>query len=106
MEAAVERAKRLLRPGGVLLIIDLFENDELSDFFLSGVALSLGFVSGRWLKRTRQLRAAWNEHGRGDSYFTLAEARRLCWEFLPGSTFKRHLFWRYSVVWHKGLAAR
>ena len=35
---AVERAKALLRPEGRLLIIDLFEDDGLCDYLVSGVA--------------------------------------------------------------------
>lgn len=32
---------------------------------------------------------------------TLAEIRQTMNEVLPNHEFKRHLFWRYSVVWQK-----
>jgi hypothetical protein len=31
----------------------------------------------------------------------LAEIRRICANRLPGAKVKRHLFWRYSLVWRK-----
>ena len=48
-----------------------------------------------------ELRRAWEEHGRSDRYLTLAEVRRVCGRVLPGASVRRHLLWRYSVVWRK-----
>ncbi len=45
------------------------------------------------------MRAAWSEHGRREHYLTIAEARVLGAECLPGSVVRRHLLWRYSLVW-------
>ena len=46
-------------------------------------------------------RAAWDEHGRHDSYLTLSEIRKTCADVLPGASVKRHLLWRYSLIWKK-----
>jgi len=98
---AVERAAELLRVGGSLLIMDLVRDDGPFDLVLSGAAWALS-VPGRLLRpQPRELRDAWAEHGRGDSYLTLPEVRRLCRDVLPGARVRRHLFWRYSVVWTK-----
>ena len=48
-----------------------------------------------------ELRAAWDEHGRHDSYLTLSEIRKTCADILPGASVTRHLLWRYSLVWKK-----
>ena len=48
-----------------------------------------------------ELRRAWAEHGRSDRYLTLAEVRAACAGALPGASVRRHLLWRYSVVWRK-----
>lgn len=95
----VERAKGLLRPGGRLLIVDLFRDETPVDYALSVVAASIRRLSFHFHRPPRELRRAWAEHGRGDSYLSLAEARRLCAAHLPGAAFRRHLLWRYSVVW-------
>jgi hypothetical protein len=46
-------------------------------------------------------RRAWKEHGRTDHYLALAEVRAACARVLPGATVRRHLLWRYSVVWRR-----
>jgi ubiquinone/menaquinone biosynthesis C-methylase UbiE len=101
----LSKIKRALKPGGVLLVLDLFQPEGLSDAFRSALALpvSLGLRllrHGR-LNAPREVRRAWAEHGRHDSYLTLSQAREVCAEVLPGAEVRRHLLWRYSVVWKK-----
>jgi hypothetical protein len=47
------------------------------------------------------LREAWEEHGRGDTYASLNQVRQVCAGLLPGAKIKKHLLWRYSIVWKK-----
>ena len=106
---ALPTLKRALRPGGVLLVLDLFQAEGLSDAVLNALAVpaSVGlrlFRSGRLLP-PREVRRAWDEHGRHDRYLTLARVREVCAETLPGALVTRHLLWRYSVVWKKTLDA-
>ena len=52
--------------------------------------------------RSPELRRAWEEHGATDRYPTLAEVRDACAEAgLSGVKVRRHLLWRYSLVWRK-----
>jgi ubiquinone/menaquinone biosynthesis C-methylase UbiE len=99
------KLKGALKPGGVLLVLDLFQAEGLSDAFLSALAvpLSLGLrlVRRGRLRPPREVRRAWDEHGRHDTYLTLAQVREVCAEMLPGALLTRHLLWRYSVVWKK-----
>jgi len=48
-----------------------------------------------------ELRRAWEEHGWTDRYLGLAEVRAACARALPGATVRRHLLWRYSIVWRR-----
>lgn len=98
---AVERAKELLRAGGMLLIVDLMQDDGVSDRLLSGIAWTLRTLGDLRHRQPPELRDAWADHGRGDSYLTLSAVRRLCHQHLPGAEIRRHLFWRYSVIWRK-----
>jgi ubiquinone/menaquinone biosynthesis C-methylase UbiE len=98
--------KRSLKAGGALLILDLFQGENLLDLLVSAMALPVDVVL-RLVKRGRlrepaEVRAAWDEHGRHDSYLTLSEIRKTCATILPGSVVTRHLLWRYSIVWKKG----
>jgi SAM-dependent methyltransferase len=106
------KMKAALKPGGVLLILDLFEParnltrlDGLFDTFLNAVAIpvsvSLRLIHhGRLLPR-REVRAAWAAHEAHDTYPTMKEVRALCADIFPGAQVKKHLLWRYSIVWRK-----
>jgi SAM-dependent methyltransferase len=99
------KMKAALRPGGVLLVLDLFEPAGLSDSLLNllaiPVSVSLRLIhQGRLLPR-REVRAAWAAHERHDIYPTMRQVDALCEEILPGAKIKQRLLWRYSIVWQK-----
>ncbi|HEX8558241.1 MAG TPA: class I SAM-dependent methyltransferase [Pyrinomonadaceae bacterium] len=107
--AALLKMKGALKPGGVLLILDLFRPAGPFDAALSALAAPAGaglrlLRQGR-LRAPREVRRAWAEHGRRDTYLTLAGARELYARLLPGAEVRRRLLWRYSVVWRKGRRA-
>ena len=108
------KMKAALKPGGVLLVLDLFEPERnllklrgWRDAFLNvvgmGVSVSLRLVHNGRLRPPREVRAAWEEHGAHDSYPTMREISLLCSELFPGAKLRRHLLWRYSIVWKKRL---
>jgi SAM-dependent methyltransferase len=99
------KMKAALKPGGVLLILDLFEPAGLVDALLNPVAMSLSISlrlmhHGR-LRPSRAVRDAWAAHERHDVYPTMKEVRALCADILPGAEIKKHLLWRYSIIWKK-----
>lgn len=103
LRGALERIAAILRPGGVLLVLDLFQPATLSDRLCGAVAfpVNLGCSAVRRgrLRPPPEVREAWRAHASTDVYATLAEVRRVSGEVLPGARVRRHLFWRYSLVW-------
>jgi len=125
------KLKDALRPGGVLIVLDLFEPkrlwhghpardsragracheqaespyEGLLDTFLNivamGVSGSLRLIHNGRLKPPRKVRAAWAAHGQHDSYPKMSEVRELCSDILPGAAVRKHLLWRYSIIWQK-----
>jgi ubiquinone/menaquinone biosynthesis C-methylase UbiE len=97
--------KRALKPGGALLILDLFQGQGPLDWLASALALpmdiGLRFIKRGRLREPAEVRAAWDAHGRHDSYLTLSEIRKTCADVLPGASVTRHLLWRYSLIWKK-----
>ena len=99
------KMKAALKPGGVLLVLDLFEpaglSDSLSNLLAIPVSVSLRLIHhGRLLPR-REVRDAWTAHERHDLYPTMSHVRDLCADILPGAKVRQHLLWRYSIVWRK-----
>jgi ubiquinone/menaquinone biosynthesis C-methylase UbiE len=102
---AINRMKRCLKRNGRLLILDLLQSSTPAGIFTDALAMPLNIgirlmKTGR-LRPPAEVRKAWDEHGRDEIYPTLAEVRSLCAELLPGASVKKHLLWRYSIVWQK-----
>ena len=102
---AVAKMKQLLRPGGVLVIHDLLDPEGAGDWALNFVRLPLNCAARFWrtgrLRERREVRAAWAEHGRHETYLKLSDVLALRDEHLPGALVRRHLLWRYTIVWRK-----
>ena len=104
LEEMLAKMKRALKVNGVLLVLDLYQ-ESLSGAFTSLAAIPLNLLL-RYLKTGHfqdppEVRAAWAEHGRHDSYLTLSQLRHRCQVLLPGVKIRKHLFWRYSLIWKK-----
>jgi SAM-dependent methyltransferase len=110
LEDTLGKLKNALAPGGVLAILDLYESRGLIDALTSAVAvvlhLALRWINTRRLRAPRAVREAWAAHGQHDAYPTLARLHQACDNALPGSQVKKHLLWRYSIIWKKGKNAR
>lgn len=97
------KMKDALKPGGVLVVLDLVESNGLLERTLDVVALSVSGTlrllhNGR-LKPPPEVRKAWEQHGKHDSYSTTNQVRALANEIFPGASVKRRLLWRYSLVY-------
>jgi SAM-dependent methyltransferase len=99
------KIKSALKVNGVLLILDLFQAEGLFDAVTSALAvpvsIGLKLIRHGRVVAPRQVREAWAEHGRHDSYLTLAQVHKVCADMLPGAKVRKHLLWRYSIIWKK-----
>ena len=99
-----------MKPGGTFVCLDLYQRSTLTDLLLDGMAYPssplLRLVKTGRLLQSKELREAYAEHGRTDRYLTLPRIRQICEEVLPGALVRRHLFWRYSIVWKKECGPR
>ena len=93
--AALTTMARVLRPGGRLAVIGLAADKSLADLFATAPGVPVNLVY-RGLYRQGESGApimdpdmSWRE--------VRAEAARL----LPGVRYRRHLLWRYSLLWRK-----
>lgn len=107
-EDALRKIKKALKPGGVFVCLDLYRRsnvgDLLSDCAAYPASLLLRLSKTGRLRPPREVRDAYAEHGKTDAYLTLPQVRRVCAAVMPGALVRRHLFWRYSVVWKRPAA--
>ena len=99
------KIKDALKPGGVLAVLDLVQSDSLAERMCDvvglGVSGSLRLLHNGRLKPPAEVRKAWEQHGKHDSYLTMGQVRALADEILPGSSVTRCLLWRYMLVYQK-----
>jgi SAM-dependent methyltransferase len=94
----VARLHAALAPGGVLAILGL-SRPVLADYLLGGIAFAPNKVrtAARLLRGTRPV----PEPPIMDPVLTLPEIRAHARDLLPGAQLRRHLYWRYSLVYRK-----
>lgn len=99
------KMRETLKRGGVLVVLDLVKSNDLFERMLDGVGLgvsaSLRLIHNGRLQPPAEVRKAWEQHGKHDSYLTIGQMRALAEEILPGATVRRCLLWRYSLVYRK-----
>jgi 2-polyprenyl-3-methyl-5-hydroxy-6-metoxy-1,4-benzoquinol methylase len=92
----LERMKDLVRPGGTVALVGLARSRTPADFAVD--------LAGAVATRAHKLTKTYWEHSAPkvwpppESY---AGMRRIAERVLPGVRYRRHLLWRYSLVWAK-----
>jgi ubiquinone/menaquinone biosynthesis C-methylase UbiE len=93
--AALTELARVLRPGGRLAVIGLAADRAIADYLAAapGVPADLFY------------RAIYREGASGapimDPDMSWGEVRAQAARLLPGVRYRRHLLWRYSLLWRK-----
>lgn len=105
LSSILQFAKSALKPGGKLLILDLYEPASFGEYLMSCIAVPVNiFMSliktGR-LRKSKEEVEAWEKHSKNDHYMRIGDIKKECEAILPGARVRYHLFWRYSLVWEK-----
>ncbi|MFG2551737.1 class I SAM-dependent methyltransferase [Streptomyces sp. NPDC048581] len=94
-EDAIRALRRLLVPGGRLVIVGMAYNKTALDWVVSGCGV-LPSLLARWLRGGKSGPTGMPVE---DSALHWGEARRAARSLLPGCRFRRRLLWRYTLVW-------
>ncbi|GAA1555518.1 class I SAM-dependent methyltransferase [Actinomadura kijaniata] len=95
--AGLSRMRDLLRPGGSLAVVGLARNGGLGDY----VAGAPGLPAHYYHRLRRRGLVGGPDVPLTDPEMTWAEVREAAARLLPGAVFRRHVLWRYSLVWRK-----
>lgn len=101
------KARRELKPGGKLIVLDLYELETFGEKLSELIAVPLSGLlkfrhNGSPFDRAEEQKA-WEAHFATDEYLTINEIREIANIELGKAKIQRHLFWRYSLVWKKPL---
>jgi ubiquinone/menaquinone biosynthesis C-methylase UbiE len=93
--AALTAMARLLRPGGQLAVIGLAADKSITDLLAAAPAVPVDLFYRAIYRR--------GESGAPimDPPHSWREVRAAARETLPGVRYRRHLLWRYSLLWTK-----
>lgn len=99
LEAALGKMKQLLRPDGKLIILGLFRDVTLMDYVYSVFSIPINFVYLQWHQVV--LEKSVMTAPTCTARLSLGQIRAVADILIPGFKLRRHLFWRYSLVWQK-----
>ena len=93
LDVGLRRLRSLVAPGGRLVVVGLARVGSPTDAALSLAAVPAAMVADR-------ARGVW-EHGAPvrDPEHSYGQVRAAARSILPGARWRRHLYWRYSLVW-------
>ncbi len=99
MEAALQKIKLLLRPSGKLLVLGLYREKTLIDYIYSVISIPLNFAYRQWHRTstTRPTQAAPTR----PAQLSPKQIQKVADNVIPGCCLRRHLLWRYSLIWQK-----
>ncbi|WP_232667913.1 class I SAM-dependent methyltransferase [Pseudonocardia sp. TRM90224] len=89
------RVRELVRPGGVLVVVGLARPRGVKDLAVEPASVVA-------MVYRRLLRQQYWEHSAPTVWpppETYGGMRRIARQVLPGVRYRRHLYWRYSLVW-------
>jgi 2-polyprenyl-3-methyl-5-hydroxy-6-metoxy-1,4-benzoquinol methylase len=95
LRPALARFRDLLKPSGVLAIIGLYRGETLVDLAQAAAAFPASWML-RCMRGCSDVGAPVKNPAE-----TLREIRIACNDLLPGAAIRRHLLFRYSLVWRK-----
>ena len=106
LDTALPKINRMLKPGGALVVLDLYDRCGIVDLLLDAAAVPTSFLMKRIMngssRTSREEIDAWNEHSILDKYMTIKELKKTYRQYLGNNVIIRRLvYWRYLAVYRK-----
>jgi SAM-dependent methyltransferase len=101
---ALRQMSGLLRPGGVLAVVGLARDRTPADFgwaLPASAGTQLHRLADASRRSVRRLPPSHQPPLVWPPPLSYGQMRRLAGQLLPGVRYRRHLYWRYSLIWTK-----
>jgi 2-polyprenyl-3-methyl-5-hydroxy-6-metoxy-1,4-benzoquinol methylase len=99
LEAALKKMKVLLRPSGKLLILGLYRERTILDYMYSIVSVPINIFYSSWHRASIVIPRS--VAPTRPAQLSLKQIKVIANTLIPGFRLRRHLFWRYSLIWQK-----
>lgn len=93
------KMKAILRPSGTLVVLGLYQERTIADYIYSLVSVPLNYVYLIRYKAAKPVPMTTAPTRRAQ--LSLSQIKEVANTVIPGYSLRRHLFWRYSLVWRK-----
>lgn len=103
LEAALRKMKQLLHPSGKLLILGLYQEMTALDYAYSAISVPLNLMYLRWHRASTAIPTT--VAPTRPAQLSLKQIESMASPIIPGFSLRRHLFWRYSLIWQKPYSA-
>ncbi len=93
----ITRIKEIMNPGARLAILGLYQNETIIDYLYTILAVPINFIYKlvKGLLFNNEIEKIITTNPKN----ILNEIKTFSEKLLPGSRIRRHLFWRYSLIW-------
>jgi 2-polyprenyl-3-methyl-5-hydroxy-6-metoxy-1,4-benzoquinol methylase len=95
----LQKMKLLLRPSGMLLILGLYREKTILDYIYSAISIPLNLIYLNWHRSSNEELSDIAPTHLAQLLFKQIES--VANSLIPGFKIRRHLFWRYSLIWQK-----
>jgi 2-polyprenyl-3-methyl-5-hydroxy-6-metoxy-1,4-benzoquinol methylase len=105
LSSALRAMAQSLKPGGRLLIVDLYDRSGprhlLTNLAAAAVNAAQELVALLQRRSSWRLRQAYRSHGANETYLPLSDVEAIARVILPGARITGTLLWRYRLLWEK-----
>jgi len=107
LDKALPKIKKMLKPNGILIVLDLYERRGLLDLLLEVIAIPTNIIMKRIMNGPKRINReeidAWNQHCAIDKYMTIKDLKQTYYRNLGENIkIKRLVYWRYVAIYKKG----
>jgi SAM-dependent methyltransferase len=95
----LQKMRQLLRPSGKLLILGLYRETSIVDYLYNAISVPLNLMYLNWHRQS--IEKAFDIAPTRPPQLSLQQITSVATRLIPGSKIRRHLFWRYSLIWQK-----